>query len=155
MSAALCFTLASCTNDTNGQAAEPSSRTTTSSTSAVQGHATPIHIKIGDRTVSATVRDTPTGAALLKQLPRTLKFEDLNGAEKVAKLPKELPMKGMPEGDNPKVGDLGYYAPWGNLVLYYGDVDYWDGIARIGRIDSSDLAAISGQSGDFTATVAR
>jgi hypothetical protein len=61
-------------------------------------------------------------------------------------------MGGLPEGDDPQVGDLGWYAPWGNVVLYYGDVDYWDGIARIGRIQGN-ISIISDQTEDFSATL--
>ncbi|WP_307122869.1 cyclophilin-like fold protein [Streptomyces sp. B1I3] len=96
--------------------------------------------------------DNPTVRALLEQLPLTLSFEDLHGEEKVGHLDRELTMDGMPDGDDPKVGDLGYYAPWGNVVLYYGDVGRWDGIARIGRIHGN-LSVISDQTGDFTATL--
>lgn len=55
-------------------------------------------------------------------------------------------MEGMPEGDDPIPGDIGWYAPWGNVVLYYGDVGYSGGIARIGRlgedVDLTEIAAI-------------
>ncbi|MFG3151493.1 cyclophilin-like fold protein [Streptomyces sp. NPDC048219] len=122
------------------------------SPSADEQEGTPIRIRIGDRTLDATVWDNPTGRALLEQLPLTLSFEDLNGEEKVGHLDRELTMDGMPDGDDPQVGDLGYYAPWGNVVLYYGDVGSWDGIARIGRIHG-DLSVISDQTGDFTATL--
>jgi len=53
-----------------------------------------------------------------------------------------------------KVADIGYYAPGGNLVLYYGEVGYWNGIARIGRLEG-DLSAIADQDADFTATIER
>lgn len=84
----------------------------------------------------------------------TLTFEDLNGVEKIAPLDDPLTMDQMPEGDDPEIGDLGYYAPWSNIVLYYGDVSYWNGIARIGRIHG-DLSPISEQTGSFTATLER
>jgi hypothetical protein len=40
-------------------------------------------------------------------------------------------------GRRPNIGDIGYYAPSGDLVFYYGDVGYWSGIVRIGRFDTS------------------
>jgi hypothetical protein len=49
------------------------------------------------------------------------------------------------------IGDIGYWAPDGNLVLYYGDVGYWTGTMRIGEFD--DMQAVAEQSDDFTATV--
>ncbi len=55
----------------------------------------------------------------------------------------------MPAGDDPLPTDIGYYAPWGNLVFYYGDVGYFSGIVRIGHFDSS-VDVIANQTGDFT-----
>ena len=58
----------------------------------------------------------------------------------------------MPAGDDPQVGDLGYWAPDADLVLYYGDVGYWTGIMRIGEFDGG-MQAVADRSGDFSATV--
>ena len=156
--------LAACTDESDsgsGESAAGASSASPSESSSASPpdsdddqEGTPIRIIIGDQTLDATVRDTPTGRALLEQLPLTLDFEDLSSAEKIGHLSQELPMDGMPEGDDPVVGDLGYYAPWGNVVLYYGDVGYWDGIARIGTIHG-DLSVISDQTDDFSATLER
>jgi len=61
-------------------------------------------------------------------------------------------MDGVPEGDDPEPQDIGYYAPSGDLVFYYDDVGYWDGIVRLGAFDS-DMEAIRSQTGPFTATI--
>ena len=50
--------------------------------------------------------------------------------------------------------DIGYYAPGGNLVFYYGDVGYWPGIVRIGAF-SSGVDAIADITDEFVATVER
>ncbi|MFT9474862.1 cyclophilin-like fold protein [Streptomyces sp. Mo3] len=157
LAAILGLGLAACTQSSDsaaeGGTSSPSSAATSSiSPSADEQEGTPIRIRIGDQTLDATVWDNPTGRALLEQLPLTLSFEDLNEEEKVGHLDRELTMDGMPDGDDPQVGDLGYYAPWGNVVLYYSDVGRWDGIARIGRIHGN-LSVISDQTGDFTATL--
>jgi hypothetical protein len=81
-----------------------------------------------------------------------LDFSDLNAVEKTARLDAALPMTGMPDGDDPERRDIGWYAPSGDVVLYYGDVGYWPGIARIGHI-SGDLDTIADQQSDFTATI--
>lgn len=98
------------------------------------------------------LHDNPAANALLEQLPLTLTFVDTHAVEKTAKLSFPLSLEGMPEGDDPEVGDIGYWAPGGDLVLYYGDVGYWDGIARLGTFD--DVEAIAGQSGPFTVSIA-
>lgn len=113
---------------------------------------TPIRIVIGDATVTAELWDNAPGRALLERLPVTLTFSDLNAVEKTARLDPGLPMTGMPDGDDPAPRDIGWYAPSNDVVLYYGDVGYWPGIARIGQI-SDGIDLIADQQGDFTATI--
>lgn len=129
----------------------PPSTAASSASPEVEQEGTPIRITIGGQALEATVWDTPAGQALLDRLPLTLEFEDLNDVEKIGHLDEGLPMDGMPEGDDPQVGDLGYHAPGGNVVLYYGDVSYWDGIARLGTIHG-DLSIIEREDA-FSATL--
>jgi hypothetical protein len=84
-----------------------------------------------------------------------LTFRDFNSVEKIAELPRPLTTKGVPEGDDPDIADIGYYAPDNNLVFYYGDVGYWNGIVRIGRFDTADLEFIRGQPDGFQVTIER
>jgi hypothetical protein len=133
---------------TSPGASTPTDESTSSATT------TPVRITIGDTVLTAHLFDNATANDLFAQLPLTLTFRDLNGVEKTAPLPRKLSVDGMPEGDDPNVGDLGYWAPDGDLVFYYGDVGYWTGIMRIGKFDG-DMGAIAQQSGDFTATVER
>ena len=111
-----------------------------------------IRVVIGDTTITGRLFDNATARDLASQLPMTLTFGDLHGVEKGAPLPRKLSVDGMPAGDDPQVGDLGFWAPDGNLVLYYGDVAYWNGIMRIGHLDG-DMDALAALSGDFSATV--
>lgn len=107
---------------------------------------TPVRIVIGDVIVRASVWHNPTGRALLDQLPVTVPLADHRGQEKGGALPRPLTMVGMPDGADPRAGDLGYFAPAGDVVLYYADAPYWAGIARIGRIEG-DLSAVARVSG--------
>ena len=62
--------------------------------------------------------------------------------EKTAPLPRELSLDGAPAGHDPVAGDIGYWAPDGDLVLYYDDdAPYFNGIVRIGELDG-DMAAV-------------
>jgi hypothetical protein len=122
--------------------------------SASSATATPIRSTIGGTALSGRLFDNSTANDLAAQLPLTLTFRDLNGVEKISPLPRKLSTEAMPSGDDPEIGDIGYWAPEGNLVFYYGDVGYWTGIMRIGEFDG-DPGAIAQQSGDFTATVER
>ena len=114
---------------------------------------TTIHITVGDRSITAQLADNPTAQDLADQLPLTLTFRDFNGVEKIAELPRPLTTKGVPEGDDPEITDIGYYAPDNNLVLYYGVVGYWDGIVRIGRFDSNDVDFIREQPDGFAVMI--
>jgi hypothetical protein len=114
---------------------------------------TDIRMFVAGRPVRARLADNPTARALADQLPLTLGFRDLNGVEKVAQLPQPLTTDGVPEGADPDVADIGYYAPTQDLVLYYGDVGYWNGIVRIGGYDEGQSAHLRDQPDGFDVTL--
>jgi hypothetical protein len=97
---------------------------------------TAIRVLVGDTVLPATLWDNAAARSLLDQLPVTVPFEDYGRQEKIGTPPRPLSMEGMPAGDDPEPLDIGYYAPDGVLVLYYADVGYFDGIARLGHFDS-------------------
>lgn len=120
---------------------------------ATPAGATRITITIGADTYPGTLADNPTGRDLAAQLPLTLTFNDLNGVEKIAPLPHPLTTTGVPAGADPDINDIGYYSPSNDLVLYYGDVGYWNGIIRIGTL-TEGMTTIARQPDGFTATIA-
>jgi hypothetical protein len=124
-------------------------------TTGAEADMTNIRIVIADKQVTAQLADNPTARALADQLPMTLSFRDLNGVEKIAKLPSPLTTDGVPDGADPDIADIGYYAPSQDLVLYYGDVGYWNGIVRIGRFDDGQLLFVEGRPDGFEATIER
>ena len=116
---------------------------------------TPIRITFGDTALTAWLYDNATARDLTAQLPLTLTFRDHNNVEKTAPLPRELSLEGAPEGHDPAAGDIGYWAPDGDLVFYYdGEAPFFDGIVRIGEFDG-DVDAIERQSGDFSLEIER
>ena len=114
-----------------------------------------IRMVINGQPVSAQLFDNPTARDLAAQLPLTLSFRDLNAVEKIARLPRPLTMEGVPDGDDPSPTEIGYYAPSEDLVLYYGDVGYWNGIVRIGQFSSADVDLIAQQPDGFDVTLER
>ena len=86
--------------------------------------------------------------------PKTMD-EFVTASEKVAKLPRPLTMDGVPPGADPEINDLGYYAPSGDLVFYYGDVGYFNGIVRIGRLSGQDMDLIERQPDGREITIER
>jgi hypothetical protein len=112
-----------------------------------------IHITIGDQRFTATLDDSAAADDLLGQLPLTVHMTDHGGVEKTGPLPSPLSLDGQPEGADPDVGDLGYYTPGNDLVLYYGDQSYFPGIVVLGRLDGDAAARIAWLDGTVTATV--
>lgn len=93
-----------------------------------------IRITLGDRFLSASLEDSAATRDFMAQLPLTLDLEDYSATEKIAYLPHKLATHGAPSGIDPEVGDVTYYAPWGNLALFYRDFGYSAGLVRLGRI---------------------
>ncbi|MTB87226.1 hypothetical protein H9L21_07310 [Aeromicrobium senzhongii] len=112
-----------------------------------------IRITIGDERFTATLDDSAAADDLLAQLPVTIDMVDHGGVEKTGPLPSPLSLAGQPEGADPDVGDLGYYAPGRDLVLYYGDQSYFDGIVVLGRLDGDAAKRIAQLDGNVTARV--
>lgn len=116
---------------------------------------TPIRITFGNARVGARLADNATARELARQLPLTLTVRDHNGVEKTAQLPRPLATDGAPEGHDPAAGDIGYYAPGGDFVVYYdNNAPYFSGIVRIGEFHS-DLDALRRLPDGSTVTVRR
>ncbi len=112
-----------------------------------------IDITIGEQRFQATLSDSAAARDLVAQLPVTIDMADHGGVEKTGALPSPLSLEGQPEGADPDVGDLGYYAPGNDLVLYYGDQAYYSGIVVLGRLDPAAAQRISAMKGPVTATI--
>lgn len=112
-----------------------------------------ISLQINGQTYSATLYDTPLADALYDMLPMTVSFEDYNRTEKIGYLPDKqpLPTEGTTDGFEPSTGDLCYYAPWGNLSLFYKSFRYSNNLYSIGHVDA-DMSFLSEIDESFTIT---
>jgi hypothetical protein len=99
-----------------------------------------------DQTFTAVLEDSDAARDFAALLPIELPLKDYNRTEKIADLPKRLSTKGAPEGIDPAVGDITYYAPWGNLAIFYRDFGYSRGLVRLGRLEGGveSMAKIDG-----------
>jgi hypothetical protein len=142
-------------SDASAPAPSPGSNPASGDENTTASEGTPIRITVGDTELSARLDDNATARGLVAQLPLTLTFRDHNGVEKTAPLPSELSVEDAPDGHDPAAGELGYWAPDGDLVFYYdSDAPFFNGIVRIGEFDG-EMDAIDSQSGDFSATIER
>jgi hypothetical protein len=95
-----------------------------------------IRLTINGKAMNAQLIDGAAARDFLSLLPMTLTLEDYAATEKISYLPRKLSTEGAPGGSDPSVGDIAYYAPWGNLAIFYRDAGYARGLIRLGRIDS-------------------
>jgi hypothetical protein len=106
----------SASSSTSGQ---PQTSVSASASGADRRTPMDIRVTIDGRPVDATLNDSPAARDLASLLPLTLKLEDFHGTERIADPPRKLTTEGAPEPAAAKVGDIAYFAPWGNLALFY------------------------------------
>jgi len=124
---------------------------TAQSTYDSQAKTMKIRINIEGATVTGTLEDNPTARDFASLLPLSVPLADYARTEKVSDLPRKLSTDGAPAGFDPSIGDITYYAPWGNLAIFYQDFGYSRGLIKLGAIDSGG-AALS-RSGSMQATI--
>lgn len=112
-----------------------------------------IQITIGEHRFGATLTESAAARDLVAQLPATVDMTDHGGVEKTGPLPSPVSLEGLPDGADPDVGDLGYYAPGNDLVLYYGDQPYFPGIVVLGRLEAGAAQRVAELDGPVTARV--
>ncbi|WNG43730.1 hypothetical protein F0U60_06185 [Archangium minus] len=95
-----------------------------------------IRLTMGEKVLTATLRDNETARDFVSLLPLTLTLEDYAATEKISDLPRRLSTKGAPEGTAAAAGDITYYAPWGNLALFHRDFRHSSGLVTLGKLDS-------------------
>jgi hypothetical protein len=96
-----------------------------------------IRMKIeGGAALTGALEDSRAARDFASLLPLKLTLTDYNATEKISDLPRRLSTDGAPRGVDPDVRDITYYAPWGNLALFYEDFGYSEGLVRLGRFDS-------------------
>jgi len=94
---------------------------------------THMRIKIGSSNFTATLDDNPTAAAFKAMLPLTVDMQELNGNEKLHRLPNKLPTKASNPGTI-KNGDLMLYGA-NTVVLFYKSFPTSYSYTRLGRVN--------------------
>ncbi|MER6153966.1 cyclophilin-like fold protein [Streptomyces sp. NPDC001868] len=156
---ALLLAVTACTAETpsspSSSTASVPQRTSTATapaTSTATAPATPtdkntamnIQLTIEGHRIDATLNDSATARDFAALLPLTLTLSDFHQTERIADLPRRLSTAGAPETAQPKAGDLAYYAPWGNLALFYRDGGSSDaGLIILGRVAAADVERLA------------
>jgi hypothetical protein len=112
-----------------------------------------IRITIEGTPITATLAENATSRDFVSLLPLTLTLKDYASTEKISDLPKRLSTQGAPAGVDPSVGDIAYYAPWGNLAIFHKDFGYSEGLIKLGTIDAG--VEVFRRTGSFEVTIER
>ncbi len=74
---------------------------------------------------------------LYNQLPMTIEVQDYSTDEKIFYPPEKLNTVDTPRA-NAKTGTLAYYAPWGDVVMFYKDFGTASGLYELGTCVSGE-----------------
>ena len=107
-----------------------------------EGDVMKINIILNDKTLTATLNNSPVSREFAALLPLTLQLKDYAGEEKISDLPSRLTTEGSPEGTSAKKGDITLYAPWGNLAIFYKSHSYVPGLIKLGQLDEPDALPV-------------
>lgn len=116
------------------------------------GRQVKIRLSFGEAEVTVIMDNHPACQDFLSLLPLTLTFEDYNGTEKISYLPRKLNTQGSPSSCKPSVGTFAYYAPWGNLAIFYHDFRQSNGLVPLGQIVSG-VEKLAGMHGNFSVRI--
>lgn len=136
---ALAMALASVLSTAGAQATADSQAARSASTASIPNTKVKdmkVRIRVGDKAITATLVDSVAARDFLSLLPLTMDLKDYASTEKISDLPRKLSIEGSPDGSTPSAGDIAYYAPWGNLAIFYKGFRYSKGLVKLGSIDS-------------------
>ncbi|WP_316013617.1 cyclophilin-like fold protein [Roseobacter sp. HKCCA0434] len=97
----------------------------------------PITVTVGEATLAAALDDTTAGRDFAALLPLDLTLSDYHGIEKVSDLPRAIDTSDAPASYEPSAGDITFYAPWGNLAIFYKPFQSSRGLVRLGAFDGT------------------
>lgn len=104
-----------------------------------------INVKANGKTTVFELNNSPAARDLYAQLPLSISVENYSNNEKIFYPPKKLNTSDTPLVDA-QPGTLAYYAPWGDVVMFYGRFGSAPGLYELGHAISGS-AYIQGMSG--------
>lgn len=78
------------------------------------------------------LNDSNAARTLVEQLPMTIEVEDYGRNEKIFYPPAKLDTSDTPMAQG-GIGSLAYYAPWGDVVMFYADFSSAGGLYELGH----------------------
>jgi len=94
-----------------------------------------ISIHTNGNTIVFDLNSSQDAKDLYEQLPLTITVEDYSDNEKIFYPPERLDTTDTPLA-NAGFGTLAYYAPWGNVVMFYDSFGSASGLYELGNVIS-------------------
>jgi len=91
-----------------------------------------INVKANGNTTVFELNNSPAAKELYAQLPLSITVENYSSNEKIFYPPKKLNTIDTPQA-NAREGTLAYYAPWGDVVMFYGSFGSAAGLYELGH----------------------
>ena len=104
-----------------------------------------INVKANGNTIVFKLNNSPAAKDFYAQLPLSITVENYSNNEKIFYPPKKLNTTDTPQA-NAQTGTLAYYAPWGDVVMFYGIFGSASGLYELGHAISGE-EFIQGMSG--------
>jgi hypothetical protein len=95
-----------------------------------------ISVKASGNTTVFELNNSPAARDLYAQLPLSLTVENYSDNEKIFYPAKKLNTTDTPPADGGRAGTLAYYAPWGDVVMFYGGFRSAPGLYELGQVTS-------------------
>lgn len=104
-----------------------------------------IRVTSQEHTATFQLNESQAARNLYEQLPLNIEVEDYSTNEKIFYPPEELDISDAPMADG-TTGTLAYYAPWGDVVMFYDDFGGAEGLYELGEVVSGAeyISEISG-----------
>lgn len=92
-----------------------------------------IRVEANGQTTVFELNDSPAAKELYAQLPLSIAVEDYGGLEKIFYPPQKLSTTATPLVAEAQAGTLAYYAPWGDVVMFYKTFGSAAGLYQLGE----------------------
>ena len=102
---------------------------------AQKGEVMKISIETDKNSIIYELNDSTASKELYEQLPLQTAIANYGNNEKIFYPPKKLTTSNTPLS-NAKNGTLAYYAPWGDVVMFYKDFGSASGLYELGHVIS-------------------
>lgn len=92
-----------------------------------------IIVEANGNTIVYELNDSQASKDLYAQLPLEIDVEDYGGKEKIYYPPHKLNTSNTPLVESARSGTLAYYAPWADVVMFYGSFGSASGLYELGH----------------------